>query len=87
MKKIRIFGKVMGIFFGALGLSAMMSSCKKERTCSCTTSYSYSDGPNTYSYSTTNTVTATIKKCSDLNTSSTQAYGSYTYTTDVTCVK
>ncbi len=63
MNSRRLFRKTGGIVLSALGLSAVLTACGKEKTCTCGYTYSY-DG-QTYSYQNAFEVT-TKAKCEDL---------------------
>ena len=80
MKNARMIGKTLTILLGVIGVTALISSCKKLRSCTCTTTYTYLGSP---SYSYTQTESAVIKKCSELDASA--SYGTYSVTKS--CVK
>jgi hypothetical protein len=85
MKKIRRLNKTFGVLLGALGLSAMFTSCHKERTCNCTQSmtYTYQGGQSsTYSQQVTQ---KTEQKCWELNESTEYSYGGATYSQSISC--
>ena len=89
MKKFRVFGKVISIILGVVGVSTILASCKKDRTCTCTNTvtYTYLSGAS-YSYNTTSIQTAKLKDCNELNTSNTVGYGNgSSYTVSKTCVE
>ena len=88
MKKIRTVRRAFGIVFGAIGATGGMASCTKDRDCKCTYAYTYTDGTSTYSGSATYVVEDTlVKKCSELDESSSFTSGSYTYEVTLACEK
>lgn len=84
MKKIRLFTKSFSLLLGAIGLSALFTSCHKERTCNCTQSstYTYSGQSYTYSQSVTKT---TEEKCWALNETTEYIDGGSSSTQTLTC--
>lgn len=64
----RIFTKYSKVMLGLLGVTALLSSCAKEKTCECSVTVTYTDGGQTYTYSYKNVVeiTAKSKDCEDV---------------------
>ncbi len=84
MKNFKIISKAFSILIGSLGVSALMSSCNKERDCACTATESYSYSGQTYS-STNNFDVTVQEKCVELNRESTYSDSGYTYTYSINC--
>ena len=62
MKKFKHFRKLLAILLGLFGLSAILSSCAKEKDCKCSYSYTY----NGVTVSMEAMVITTKTKCEDL---------------------
>ena len=85
MKNFKIISKAFSILIGSLGVSALMSSCNKERDCDCTVSNTetYANGQ---SYSYTNNYDITVQeKCVELNRERSYTYSGSTYTYSISC--
>jgi len=84
MKNFKIITKAFSILLGSLGVSALMTSCNKERDCACTSTNSYSDQGQTYTSSNSYDVTVQ-EKCVELNRESSYTDSGYTYTYSIKC--
>ena len=85
MKNFKIISKAFSILIGSLGVSALMSSCNKERDCDCAVSNTetYANGQ---SYTYTNNFDVTVQeKCVELNRERSYTNGGSTYTYTISC--